>query len=144
MNVSKMFLAAATLAVFSTVGAESVLNTVDRETRAQMTALVEAWIDAEVQSDGKALEEILHENFLSTFPSGTTLDRPSYIDFIVGLDIPPFKVENQSMVRYGDTVLVIDISEDGATKFTYVAVRRDDQWKVISQTFSNVEASVRK
>jgi hypothetical protein len=144
VNVLKLLLAAATLAAFSIVDAESMLNNVDPETRAEMTALVEAWIDAEVQSDGKALEDVLHEDFLSTFASGTTLDRSSYIDFIVGLDIPPFKVENQSMVRYGDTVVVIDISEDGATKFTYVAIRRDGQWKVISQTFSNVTESVTK
>ena len=64
-----------------------------------MTALVEAWIDAEVKSDGKALEALLHEDFLSTFASGTTLDRASYVDFIVSLDIPPFKVVNESMVQ---------------------------------------------
>jgi hypothetical protein len=106
-----------------------------------MTRLVEAWIDAEVRGDGNALREILHEDFLSTFASGTTLDRDSYIDFIIGLDISPFKVTNESMVQHGQVVVVIDVSEDGGTKFTWVAARQDGQWRVISQTFSTVASS---
>ena len=134
-------MAAAALVLSLPVAAESKINSVEPEIRAELTTLVEAWIDAEVQSDGKALEKILHEDFLSTFASGTTLDRSSYIDFIIGLDIPPFKVINESMVHHGETVVVIDVSESGATKFTWIAVRYDGQWKVISQTFSKVEAS---
>lgn len=141
MRIAKLVLAIATLAAFHFVAAESELNTADAATRAEMTALVEAWIEAEVQSDGKALEKILDKDFLSTFASGTTLDRTSYIDFIVGLDIPPFKVRNQSMTQHGDTVVVIDVSESGTTKFTWIAVRRDPRWKVISQTFSKVEST---
>ncbi len=141
MRIAKLVLTVAMLAAFHTVAAESELNTADATTRAEMTALVEAWIEAEVQSDGKALEEILDKDFLSTFASGTTLDRSSYIDFIVGLDIPPFTVRNQSMTQHGDTVVVIDVSESGTTKFTWIAVRRDARWKVISQTFSRVEST---
>ena len=141
LRIAKIFLALAALALSLPVAADSTIHSVGPEVRAELTALVEAWIDAEVQSDGEALEQILHEDFVSTFASGTTLDRSSYIDFIVSLDISPFKVHNESMVRHGDTVVVIDISETGATKFTWIAVRRDDQWQVISQTFSKVEPS---
>jgi hypothetical protein len=103
-----------------------------------MTKLVEAWIDAEVLSDAGALEEILHDDFLSTFASGTTLDRDSYIEFIVGLDIAPFKVVNESMVQHGDTVVVVDITESGTTKFTWIAIKQGDKWTVIAQTFSSI------
>lgn len=139
MNAAKFTLIAACLAFFQPSGAES--RTVDSEVAAELTALVDAWIEAEVQDDRSALENILHRDFLSTFASGKTLDRTSYIDFIVGLDISPFKVENESMVQHGDTVVVVDVSESGTTKFTWVAIRRDDQWKVIAQTFSTVEPS---
>jgi hypothetical protein len=141
LRIAKILLAAAALVLSFPMAAESTINSVEPEVRAELTALVEAWIDAEVQSDRKALEKILHEAFLSTFASGKTLDRSSYIDFIVGLDIAPFKVVNESMVRHGNTAVVIDISESGATKFTWVAVWHDDQWQVISQTFSKVEAA---
>ena len=141
LKIVKIILAAAVLAQQLPVAADSGIDSVDPDVRKELTALVEAWIDAEVQSDRSALEEILHEDFLSTFASGTTLDRTSYIDFIVGLDISPFKVRNESMVQHGDTVVVVDISESGTTKFTWIAVSRDGQWKVVSQTFSRVEAS---
>jgi hypothetical protein len=144
LRIVKIIFAAAVLALYVPVAADSEIDSVEPEVRAELTALVEAWIDAEVQSDGKVLEEILHEDFLSTFASGTTLDRSSYIDFIIGLDIPPFKVINESMVRHGETVVVIDVSESGTTKFTWIAARYDGQWKVISQTFSKVKSSQAK
>ena len=141
MRFVKTLLAVALLSQHSPVVADSKIDSVRPEVREELTALVEAWIDAEVQSDASALEEILHEDFLSTFASGNTLDRASYIDFIVGMDIAPFRVKNESMVQHGDTVVVIDISESGATKFTWIAISRDGKWKVVAQTFSTVKAS---
>jgi hypothetical protein len=140
LNIVKIIFAVAALAQQLPVAADSKIDSVKPEVREELTALVDAWIDAEVESDGRALEEILHEDFLSTFASGKTLDRTSYIDYIIGLDIAPFKVKNESMVQHGDTVVVIDISESGATKFTWIAVSRNDRWKIIAQTFSNVKA----
>jgi hypothetical protein len=144
MRIAIIIVAASSLALSLQVVADSQINSVEPEVRMELTALVEAWIDAEVRSDGEALEEILHEDFLSTFATGITLNRFSYIDFIVGLNISPFKVENESMVRHGNTAVVIDISESGTTKFTWIAIRYDDQWKVISQTFSKVASAQSK
>ena len=107
--------------------------------RCKESAPVSAWIDAEVQDDRAVLEEILHEDFVSTFASGKTLDREAYIDFILALDISPFTVNNESMTQFGDTVVVVDVSDSGTTKFTWIAVKRDDQWIVIAQTFSRIE-----
>lgn len=138
MGITKILLAVSTLALSLDAAADSQIDSVEPEVRAELTALEEKWIDAEVHGDAKALEEILHVNFLTTFASGKTLDRSSYIAFIVGLEIEPFKVRNESMVQHGDSVVVIDVSEDGTTKFSWVAFRRDGQWKVIAQTFSNL------
>ena len=139
--MKKILLATSVLALPFQAAADSWIDAVEPEVRAELTALEEAWINAEVQSDRNALEEILHEDFLSTFASGATLDRSSYIDFIVGLDISPLMVKNESMVQHGDTVVVIDMSESGTTKFTWIAIRRDGGWHVISQTFSQVESA---
>lgn len=108
--------------------------------KAELTALVEAWIDAEVSSDRKGLERILDEEFVSTFPSGKTVDRTAYIDFIVSQEIPPFTVTNDFIAVHGDTAVVIDISENGTTKFTWIAKRVHGQWKVIAQTFTSVKS----
>lgn len=111
----------------------------DSQATLELRALVGAWIDAEVHGDRAALEEILHEDFLSTFASGRTLNRAEYIDFILGLDIDPFSVTNESVRIHGDTAVVIDVSDDGTTKFTWIAVRREGRWRVIAQTFSGIE-----
>ncbi len=141
MKNKGLLVAAAILMVFGTAIADTAIRSVEPGVRTEMTALVEAWIEAEVNSDGETLREILHEDFLSTFASGTTLDRDAYIDFIIGLDIAPFGVINESIVQHGETVVVIDVSEDGDTKFTWIATRRDGLWKVISQTFSKVASA---
>ena len=108
--------------------------------KAELTALVEAWIDAEVVDDREMLEQILDAAFVSTFASGKTLDRTAYIDFIISQDIPPFTVTNDFMAVHGDTAVVIDISESGKTKFTWIAKRVHGHWKVIAQTFTNVKS----
>ena len=141
MRLERLLLIAAIFLTSSPVFADTGIDSVEPSVRAEMTALVEIWIDAEVRSDGKALGGILHEDFLSTFASGATLDRDTYIEFIIGLDISPFKVINESMVQHGEVVVVIDVSEDGGTKFSWIAVKQDGQWKVISQTFSRVAAA---
>ena len=138
MRLEKLLLVAAIFFMPAPLIAAAGIDSVDPTIRAEMTALVEIWIDAEVHSDAEALREILHDDFLSTFASGTTLDRDAYVDFIVGLDISPFKVINESMVQHAEVVVVIDVSEDGGTKFTWIAAKQDGRWKVISQTFSRV------
>ena len=132
-------IAIATLLV--TLALPTVTEADDAETEAadQLTALVEAWIDAEVEDDRGAVEEILHEDFLSTFASGTTLNRADYIDFIISLDIEPFSVTNEAIRVHGDTAVVIDVSDDGQTKFTWIAARQEGRWRVIAQTFSRME-----
>jgi ketosteroid isomerase-like protein len=107
----------------------------------EIIALDEAWIDAEVSGDRIALERILHEDFLATFASGRTIDRTTFIDRVLANKPAPFSVTHESIRVHGDTVLVIDLSADGKTKFTWIAVKRDGQWRVISETFSTVEST---
>ena len=109
------------------------------EQRAELTALVEVWIKAEVDSDRDALSAILHTDFVSTFSSGATIGKEAYLDFIIGLDIPPFTVNNEAMFIHGDTAVVIDVDDSGKTKFTYIAQKTDDKWLVIAQTFTSVK-----
>ena len=106
----------------------------------QLIVLDDAWIDAEVSGDRKALERILDEQFLATWASGETIDRTAYIDYILSEEIPPFSVVHNAIRIHGDAAVVIDLSETGKTKFTWIAVKRDGHWRVISETFSRVES----
>jgi len=105
--------------------------------QAELISLSDAWIAAEVGHDKAALERILDERFLATFASsGKTIDRSSYIAWIMQNDIDPFTVVNEVVNVHGETALVI--STEGTTKFTWVAVKKGGQWVVISETFSRI------
>jgi hypothetical protein len=106
--------------------------------RSTLIALSDAWIDAEVGHDRAALERILDERFLATLSSGKTLDRTAYIDWIAKMTLDPFKVLNEVVNIYGDTAVVISTTTDRETKFTWIAVKRNSRWRVISETFSEV------
>ena len=139
MKLVRIIMIAALLAAAATSAADPGKTSPSRSEKAELTALVEAWIDAEVVDDREALEQILDEAFVSTFASGKTLDRAAYIDFIISQDIPPFTVTNDFMALHGDTAVVIDVSESGKTKFTWIAKRVHGQWKVLAQTFTSVQ-----
>jgi ketosteroid isomerase-like protein len=127
--------------VTSTLGA--MMSPVYAEQSAQdseLTALSDAWIEAEVRRDTNALERLLDERFLVTFASGKTVDRAGFIDWIRNSDIKPFQVTNEAIHIHGDTAVVIGVDSNRTVKFTWVAVKRDQRWRVVSETFSRVPA----
>lgn len=102
----------------------------------QLIALERDWIEAEIDKDRAGLERVLHPRFVSTFQSGTTVDREDYIDIILGMDLTPFTVSDHQIELHGDTAVVVDTLDGGDTKFTWIAVKRAGEWSVIAQTFS--------
>ena len=106
----------------------------------ELIALSNAWIDAEVHHDKAALERLLDERFLATLSSGKTVDRTAFIDTIMNMEIKPFEVLNEVVNVHGDAALVISTTTNRATKFTWVAVKKGGQWRVISETFSKMTA----
>lgn len=129
--------------LFLTLSAIYACAVVSAETspEAEIIALDDAWIDAEVEGDRDALERILHEDFLATFASGHTIDRTTFIDRVLANRPAPFSVSHESIRLHGDTAVVIDVSANGKTKFTWIAIKRNGQWRVVSETFSKVEST---
>lgn len=106
----------------------------------ELIALSNAWIDAEVRHDKAALERLLDERFLVTFASGNTVDRTTFVDRILNTEIKPFEVLNEVVNVHSDAALVISTTTDRTMKFTWVAVKKEGQWRVISETFSKITA----
>lgn len=104
----------------------------------ELIALSKAWIDAEVNHDKSTLERLLDDRFLATYSSGKTIDRTAFIDRIMKAEIKPFQVLNEVVNVHGDTALVIDTTTDHTIKFTWIAVKKEGQWRVISETFSRM------
>jgi len=107
---------------------------------AELLALDKAWIDAEVHRDQPALERILDEGFMATFASGMTIDRTAFVERIMQSTIKPFEVIHEVIQVHGDAALIIDTSMDRKAKYTWIAIKRQGQWRVISETFTRVES----
>lgn len=140
MTMVRVAAALLTMSAICASADDNVQATTGLSPEDELISLDDAWVEAEVHGDRKALEQILHEDFLVTYASGRTVDRTSFIDAITSSKPAPFKVIHEVVRVQGDTALVIDKSESGKTKFTWVAIRRDGHWRVISETASRVEA----
>ena len=105
----------------------------------ELIALSDAWIEAEVRHDTEALERLLDERFMATLSSGKTIDRAAFIDLIRKSDIKPFQVSNETIHVHGDTAVVIAVNAKRTVKFTWVAVKKDQRWRVVSETFSTIQ-----
>jgi hypothetical protein len=126
----------AAVALFHLVAIPTRANASSEET--ELVALSNAWIDAEVRHDRAALEQLLDERFLVTLSSGKTVGRAAFIDLIMKADIKPFEVFNEAIDVHGDTALVISTTKDQTIKFTWVAVKKEGRWQVISETLSRI------
>ena len=107
----------------------------DSAAKAELIALDDAWVKAEVGHDKPALEGMLHEKFLVTFKAGATMDRIWYIDYVMNATMPAdFAVTHDTITVVGDTAVVVDYND--ATGFTWTAVRSIGAWRVIEETYS--------
>jgi len=131
-----LFARAAAMMVLMMAGPASADWTPEQQ---ELVALSDAWIEAEVARDQQALERILDERFLATLAStGETIDRAEFIARIMRSRLEPFSVVNEVVDIHGDAAVVIATTTEGTTKFTWIAVRKDGRWRVISETFSRV------
>ena len=103
------------------------------DARAEIVALDDAWIKAEVGRDKAALEEILDEQFLITYPSGRTADRATFIAGIMNGELKPFEVIHEEIRIHGNTAVVVDTVTEWKTRFIWVAVKKGEKWKVVSE-----------
>ena len=105
----------------------------------EVAAVIDRWVQAEIDSDRAALEDIIAPNALFTYQSGETGGRDEFIAMILEAKIPAYSVNHEQILIDGDTA--ISISTGLKTKFTTVLIRREGRWRVISETFSKDPAS---
>jgi len=102
--------------------------------KADLIALQDTWVTAEIAGDAETLRSLMDERFLSTSSSGETTGREGYIDWITSFDVSPFTAELDQIELHGDTAILI--SHIGKhTKLTWVAMRKNGRWVGIEQTF---------
>ena len=115
--------------------------------------LERSWLDAYEQHDAKAMEAIIADGFVITFPSGGKQSKQQIVD---SMKRPPpsgdsvkFRTEKTEARVFGDTVVVLTgrvISENqragkSSTEemlYTDTYVRRDGAWQVVASHLSAV------
>jgi len=122
----------------SDISATATASSTMTSAEAELIALDRAWIDAEVHHDKAALERLLDERFLVTSASGSTVDRTAFIERIMTKTISPFEVIHDVIIVHDGTALIIDLTSDRATKFTWIAIKKNGNWRVVSETMTKV------
>jgi len=118
----------------------------------EVRKLERAWLDAYEQSDAKAMESIVADDFTITFPDGSIQTKPQIMEMIKrprDSASPPakFYTEDVRARVYGDTVILLGrvVSEyvrggktvKEASRYTDTYVKRGGRWQVVASHLSN-------
>ena len=119
----------------------------------EVRKLERAWLDAYEQHDGKAMNEIVADDFAITFPDGSMQTKPQILDSIKAprSSASPslkFYTEDVQARVYGDTVILMgrvitEYQRDGKamkeqSRYTDTYVKRQGRWQVVASHLSNV------
>jgi uncharacterized protein (TIGR02246 family) len=118
----------------------------------EVRKLERAWLDAYEQSDAKAMEEIVADDFTITFPDGSMQTKPQIMEMIKrprNPTSPPLKFYTEDVRArvYGETVILLgrvvtEYVRDGktvkeASRYTDTYVKRGGRWQVVASHLSN-------
>lgn len=148
MNLSKIFsILLATFLVFG--GAAAAQSGGEQAVR----KLERAWLDAYEQRDQKAMNEIVADDFLITFPDGSTQTKSQILESLkkpngIQKTTVKFSTEDVRARVYGDTVIltgrvISELWRDGTSvskeesRYTDTYVHRNNNWQVVASHLSN-------
>ena len=118
----------------------------------EVRKLERAWLDAYEQHDAKAMNAIVADDFVITFPDGSRQTKPQILDSIKAPRNPAnpslkFYTEDVQARVYGDTVILIgrvvtEYVRDGKTvkeqsRYTDTYIKRQGRWQVVTSHLSN-------
>jgi ketosteroid isomerase-like protein len=111
------------------------------------------WMEAYVKRDTTFLERCLSEDYVSTFPDGTSLDKNGEIESVrsgavVLTEMKPTEMDTRV---YGEVAVIIGRStikakvkgrdESGDYRFIDVWVKRGDRWQAVASQVTRISNS---
>lgn len=90
--------------------------------------------DAELRADRAALEELLHDDFLSIGPRGFLLDKRQWIDRHERFTYHELEVGEMDVREFGDAAIVRSVQRNHATssgRDVRIATRVSQTWVVV-------------
>ncbi len=140
--------------VCGVVGAQEAERRKLTRAEEEVRRLERLWLDAYEQNDAVAMERIVADDFIITFPNGSMQTKPQLMAMIKAPRRPgqprmKFHTEGVQSRAYGDTVILLgrvttEYERDGQTvkeqsRYTDTYVRRRGRWQVVASHLSNVE-----
>lgn len=130
-------------------------TTKSKASEQEVRKLERMWLDAYEQHDAKAMNAIVAEDFVITFPDGSKQTKPQIMDSMKQARNPAssvkFSTEDVHARIYGDTVIlmgrvVTEYQRDGKpvkeqSSYTDTYIRRNGRWQVVASHLSNVAKS---
>jgi uncharacterized protein (TIGR02246 family) len=125
----------------------------------EVRKLERAWLDAYEQHDAKAMNAIVADDFVITFPDGSRQTKQQVVDSVKAPRNPAspslkFYTEDVQARVYGDTVILIgrvvtEYQRDGKTvkeqsRYTDTYIKRRGRWQVVASHLSNVPQTERQ
>lgn len=116
----------------------------------QIKKLNREWMASYVKRDTAFLERHLSEDYVSTFPDGTVLNKRGEIDALTSGTVALMKMEPLEMNArvYGDTAVITGQSlieatvngqdTSGAYRFTDVWVKQGDRWQAVASQVTRI------
>jgi len=119
----------------------------------EVRRLERQWLDAYEQNDGDAMDRIVADDFVITFPNGAMQTKPQLMTMIksprpAGQPRMKFYTEGVQSRAYGDTVILIgrvvsEYEREGKpfkeqSRYTDTYVRRQGRWQVVASHLSNI------
>jgi ketosteroid isomerase-like protein len=151
-----------TLVVFALLMITSLSNSLAQQAQQsiptkheeEVRQLERQWLDAYEQKNSEAMDRIVANDFIITFPNGAMQTKPQLLAMIKAPPKPGqptmrFRTEDVRSRAYGDTVIltgrvVSEYERDGKpvkeqSRYTDTYVRRNGQWQVVASHLSNAE-----
>jgi uncharacterized protein (TIGR02246 family) len=143
------------IAIVVAVLSTCVVSEAQNRSGEQVRRLERAWLDAYEKHDVKAMNEIVADDFVITFPDGSMQTKAQIIAMIKaprqpGRPAPKFSTEDVQARVYGNTVIlmgrvVTEWQRDGQTqtkeqqRYTDTYVKHNSRWQVVASHLSNVK-----
>jgi uncharacterized protein (TIGR02246 family) len=154
-------LAALCVLVAAFGAAQSAESSAPSPAERAVRALERSWLDAYEQLDTLAMARIVGDDFLITFPDGSTQTKPHIIASLraaLGRPTPPatrFRTEEVAARTYGGHTVVLSGvvvtigQRDGKTteersRYTDTYVKRGSRWQVVASHLSNAPAPAKR
>jgi len=119
----------------------------------EVTRLNRRWMESYVRRDTAFLEEYLADDYMSTFPDGTVLDKQGEIESLKSGDIALTEMTPSEMnvrtyggaaVIAGRSTIKADVKGEkvsGEYRFTDVWIKQDDRWRAVASQVTRIAES---